>query len=241
MFSLRQRIKSALRRFGYDITRITVQTSPEVQLRRILDNFGIDLVLDVGANEGQFAHRLRRNGYAGRIVSFEPLSQAHARLVEASRWDPLWKAADRTAIGESEGQIDIHVAANSASSSILGMLPAHSRAAPYADYVGRETVPLARLDRACEPFLGGSRSIFVKIDTQGYEARVLAGGAQTLARTTALQVELSLVPLYEGQTLFGEMVARIEALGFELFALTPEFVDPGTGRTLQVNGIFCRA
>jgi hypothetical protein len=62
-----------------------------------LRQFKIDLVLDVGANMGQFASEIRHCGYAGRIVSFEPLSQAHGQLLQSSAGDSLWEAYPRCA------------------------------------------------------------------------------------------------------------------------------------------------
>ena len=40
-------------------------------------------VFDIGANRGQFASRLRMAGWGGRIYSFEPIGEMHARLLEA--------------------------------------------------------------------------------------------------------------------------------------------------------------
>ncbi len=80
----------------------------------------------------------------------------------------------------------------------------------------------------------------LKIDTQGYEWQVLDGAVATLPRITAVLIEMSLVPLYEGQHLWLEIIARLEAMGFKTWSLQPGFVDPSTGRTLQVDGMFCR-
>ncbi len=240
MAGFRQEVKRLLRSLGYDVARHTIQNSPGAQLQRMLLTLGVNLVLDIGANEGHYGRSLRHWGYAAKIVSFEPLAAAHARLLEATLKDPSWKVADRTALGDTEGQIEMHVAANSASSSILAMLPAHQRAAPHARPVAIETVPIARLDHAAEAYVRDDDVVWVKIDTQGYEAKVLSGAVRMVARAAALQLELSLVPLYDGQPLILEMIDLVRGLGFELHAILPEFVDPESGRTLQVDGIFVR-
>lgn len=236
----RRRLRLLLKRAGIDVTRRTVETSAELQLERLLEHCGIDLVLDVGANCGQYAAGLRWNGYAGRIVSFEPMAAAHDELRLAAGRHGGWEVAPRMALGESDGEIEIHVAGNSVSSSILEMLPAHERAAPESAYVGREFVPLRRLDAVGEQFVAGSRKVLLKIDTQGYEDRVLAGAKGLMHRVTAVQAELSLVPLYDGQPLFKEMLDRIEALGFVLYAIFPSYVNAQTGGTLQFDGFFLR-
>jgi FkbM family methyltransferase len=235
-----ERIRSLLRRAGIEAYRYSIHTSAGAQRQRLLQHLAIDLVLDVGANCGQYAADLRAHGYKDRIVSFEPLAAAHARLAAAARGDPGWRVAPRMALGDSHGETRVHVSANSLSSSILDMLPEHERAAPGSGYVADETVPLRRLDDVVPGFVAGARRVLLKIDTQGYEDRVLAGATALLSEVAALQAELSLVPLYEGQLLFDALRAYIEGLGFRLFAIFPGFVHEHTGQTLQIDGFFVR-
>ncbi len=234
------RIRNLLRKAGIEAYRYTVHTSSGAQLDRLLQYCSIDLVLDVGANYGHYATELRAHGYSGRIVSFEPLATAHAKLQEAACGDATWNVAPRMALGEVDGEISIHVAGNSLSSSILDMLPLHEQAAPGSAYVARETVPLKRLDHVAGDFLKGSHRALLKIDTQGYEDRVLTGAQGMLDRVVAIQSELSLAPLYAGQLLFDEMRSNIEAMGFVLFAIFPGYVHERTGQTLQIDGFFIR-
>ena len=80
----------------------------------------------------------------------------------------------------------------------------------------------------------------MKIDTQGFEWQVLNGAQNVLPGIHGILLELSLIPLYEGQHLWQEMIVRLEQEGFTFWALQPGFVDPHNGRTLQVDGIFYR-
>lgn len=82
----------------------------------------VNLVFDIGANAGQFAQSLRELGYRGRIVSFEPQSEAREQLERAASVDPLWEVAPKAAIGAEDGEIELNLAANSISSSLLPML-----------------------------------------------------------------------------------------------------------------------
>jgi FkbM family methyltransferase len=195
----------------------------------------IDLVFDVGANTGQFGGQLRELGYAGRIVSFEPSSAAHAQLTAAARHDPLWEVASPMAIGSENGEIELNVSGNSVSSSVLPMLETHSSAAPTSAYVGSEKVPLRTLDCVADGYLRPESELFLKIDTQGYEDRVLRGASTVLKRTKGLQLELSLVPLYDGGRPFDELLAELKGAGFELWNVTPAFIDPVRGRLLQID------
>lgn len=200
----------------------------------------VDLVFDIGANEGQFARELRAGGYSGGIVSFEPLSSAHARLLQASANDKAWHVQPRCAVGDHLGEIELNISGNSVSSSILPMLSAHRDAAPQSSYQGREATPLITLDSVTSSYLPGAQAPFLKVDTQGYEWQVLDGARDILPRVCGIQIELSLVPLYEGQRLWRDCIERLEANGFQLWTLSPEFVDPVTGRTLQWDGLFFR-
>jgi hypothetical protein len=133
------------------------------------------------------------------------------------------------------------VAGNSASSSILPMKDLHERAAPESRYVGTQRVALRRLDEVQHPAIQTSQRLMLKIDTQGYEMAVLRGAEKMLPRLAGVQLELSLAPLYEGQTLYLELIDWLRARGFDLWSVIPGFVDPSSGRMLQFDGVFFRA
>ncbi len=233
-------VKRFLRHRGILLDRYTCSTSADLRLVRMLKANGIDVVLDVGANEGGYASALREAGYCNKILSFEPLSPAYAKLEVASARDESWIAAPRMALGDHDGKVTINVAGNSASSSILPMTARHKAAAPESAYVGSEAIEVRRLDGVCHPFLDTATAPFLKIDTQGYENQVLAGASTLLPRLRGVQLELSLHQLYEGQKLWHEMIAILEGSGFELWALVPGFFDPRSGRMLQCDAIFFR-
>ena len=237
---MKELIRRSLRRAGYDLHRFVPTASPDAQVAQMLAKLDIELVFDVGANTGQYGTLIRELGYAGRIVSFEPLAAAHAALTVTAARDASWTVAPRGAIGDADGEIVINVAANSASSSVLAMLDAHSDAAPESVYVGTETVPLHRLDTVAETYTGDAQRVYIKVDTQGFEAAVLRGAPMLVARAAAVQLELSLVPLYDGQPLWEEVIALMATHGLVLWALWPGFSDPASGRLLQIDAIFVR-
>ena len=236
---LKKTIKKLSRSLGIDLKRYNVQTSEDARMQQLLDYHKIDLVLDVGANVGQYAKSLRDLGYSGRIVSFEPLSSAYSQLKTASKKDLLWEIAPQTAIGNQEGEIIINIAGNSYSSSALPMLDAHVQSAPESAYSGSETVKLSRLDTLAKDYITSeTKSIFLKIDVQGLEKQVIEGATAILPPIKGIKLELSLVPLYEGQVLFKEMIDIVEKLGYELYGIEPGFTAEKTGRMLQMDGIF---
>ena len=232
---VRQLARRAVNRAGYDIVRDPFP----YRLRRLLTVAGIDTVLDVGANLGQYGTALRIAGFPGRIVSCEPLRDVHATLARRSAADPQWTAL-RTALGDRAGTVPLHVSANAYSSSVLDMLPTHLAAAPDSGYVDREEVPLTTVDALMDEHGLVPARTLLKVDVQGFEAAVLAGAAGTLPAVAGVQVELSLLPLYAGQPLMPELVERLAGHGLALWALEPGFSDPGSGRMLQCDGVFLR-
>lgn len=237
---MKRLVRKALRRVGWELARFRPESCEWAQLMCMLSAHGVDTVLDVGANTGQYAKNLRDAGFKGRIVSFEPTSGAHSQLCRVARNDPLWTVAERTAIGDWDGQTQIHVANNSVSSSLLPMLASLRAAAPESGFVATEAVPVARLDSVAVRFLKDDKSTFIKIDVQGFEKKVLEGASNLLKRTVGLQLELSLTPLYEGEMLFQPMLEYLRTIDFELWALIPVFVDRRNGRLLQVDAVFFR-
>lgn len=234
-------IKELALKAGVEVSWYNPAQSDTARLLKLLETHMIDTVLDVGANNGGYGKMLRKGGYAGALLSFEPLAEAHRELTLAAMGDAAWQVAPRMALGSSSGEIEINIAGNSTSSSILPMQACHETAAPQSRYVGSEKVPLARLDNIKHPFVKRGKNVLVKIDTQGYEMPVLLGAEALLPSVLGIQLELSLVPLYEGQVLYREMIDWLEGKGFELWSVMPGFVDPGSGRMLQMDGVFFRS
>jgi FkbM family methyltransferase len=239
--SIQRALRKSLRRLGWDVRRVDPLKSELSQLVRQLLAHRIDLVFDVGANVGQFAEQLRYAGYVGRIVSFEASSAAHSTLTARARHDANWIVAPRRALGEREGTVTLNLAGNSVSSSVLPMLSPHVGADLKSRYVGSESTELCPLDKAAMDFVSESDHIFLKLDVQGLEDRVLQGARELLPRVQGIQIELSLVPLYEGERLFHPMLHDLEECGYEIWSLLPGFADPRTGRMLQLDAVLFRA
>lgn len=208
------------------------------RLARTLDAEDIDTVLDIGANVGQFATMVRRAGYAGRIISCEPLSGAFQQLTQRARRDDLWTPLN-TAVGREPGTTVINVSANSFSSSVRPMTDAHLTNAPGSEYISTETVEVTTVaDLVKEHSVVPNRAL-LKIDTQGFEDEVLAGAGDHVDEFAAIQLELSMVELYEGQSLFDDHYAFMRDHGFRLHILEPGFSGT-TGQMMQCDGLFVR-
>ena len=228
------------RRLGYDLTPRRKAKSPHVQLLAVLAHFRISCVLDVGANVGQYGATLRAWGYRGRIVSFEPQVEPRAALERRAAADPGWQVAPRMALGAHRGEIEIEVSAESDMSSILPQSALLRQVSPSSAVVRKETVPLRRLDDVAGAYLRPDDRAFLKIDTQGYEREVLAGAGSLLERLAGIQLEMSLVPLYQDERDFRGTLDHLAAAGFEPHLLLPGYFERKLARQLQVDGVFMR-
>lgn len=239
MTILHQLRRGALR-VGLDVQRAS--TTAAARLVQLLQSRGVDLVLDVGANYGQYGKQLRYFGYCGDICSFEPLPRACTSLARHAARDPRW-SVHQLALGAEDGTVSLNVAGNkgAASSSILPMLHRHEEAAPDARYVGAIVVPVRRLDTMWRELVPPGTNPFIKVDVQGFEAAVLNGAGRALDCVLGVQLEISLVPLYDGALSLREVLDRTERLGMDLVHVEPGFVDPRTGELLQMDGVFLRS
>lgn len=235
----KQRIVKLLRHFGLDLRRYVPSNSSSARQQLQMQTFNIDLILDVGANTGQYASNTRLAGYRGRIISFEPLSDAYFQLKQACDSDELWEA-HQLALGDSKRQSVIHIAGNSTSSSLLNMLDSHINAAPTSSYVGEELVEVDTIDNLAEVLGINGHNIWLKIDTQGLEHEVLKGAENSLGIINTVQLEASLLPLYEGAIGFLDVLEIMQTKGYSLIAIEPGFSDKKTGRLLQADLTFHR-
>lgn len=226
--------------FGLHVSFQSPQFSTAKQLERVLSFSNVNILFDIGSNEGQFSEEIRNAGYCGKIVSFEPLTKARESLIAHAQCDKKWIVHRQCAIGDTYGDVSINISGNSVSSSLLEMLDLHEAAAPGSSYVDTEVVPISTLDQEGIQYLSSESILFIKIDTQGYEWEVLNGASNILRRATGVLCEVSLFPLYDGQKLWDEMIRRFHEEGFILWALQKGFVDPRTGQSLQMDAIFLR-
>ena len=230
---------AALRPLGVQL--VAAADDERQALVDLLHGRSIGHVLDIGANKGQFARQLLEKGYRGKIHCCEPLSEAHAALSAAFGGHAQVEVLPRCAVGERSGEIAINIAGNSVSSSVKPMLASHSDAAPLSVYEGSEKVPLTTLDDLLAVRADIlAEGLLIKIDTQGNEAEVLAGGQDSLAKSSGVLLEMSVSELYEGQALWDKLHSTLVDAGFALWNLMPDFRDPRTGRLLQFDGLYLR-
>jgi FkbM family methyltransferase len=238
---MKKLIKKLFNKFGLEIHRYHRDDDFSVQLITAMRKVNIDIIFDIGANTGQFSSELRSKGYSGKIISFEPLTSSREVLIRNTSKDNNWIVHDRAALGNYNGYTNINISKNSYSSSLLPMLNSHLIAEANSKYIGSEKTKIITLDSVSESYLNKNSKLFIKIDTQGFESQVLDGAPKTLKKSMGIICELSLVPLYEGQILWMDMIERLEREGFILWSMKNDnFVDKKEGRLLQIDGVFLK-
>lgn len=231
---LKKQVKATVRRMGYEL-QPTDSSFQELQ-RDLLR--GCDLVVDVGANAGQYGRLVRSLGYRGALLSFEPEAETFRVLQRVAERDPLWEVR-RLALADRPGSAQLKVSANSVSSSLLTIRSEHVAAAPQSAVDRVVDVPLSTVDGELASF--GSRRTWLKMDVQGAEMAVLRGARAALRSVVAVQAELSLRPLYEDQTDYLELLGLLREEGFVVAHLLPGFRNRTTKHLLQVDVLAVRA
>lgn len=209
-----------------------------LRLKTILEKYQVNLVLDVGANRGQFASKLRNIGYKDKIISFEPLSSIYQVLKQRAIEDPNWETYN-LALGKENGKQVIHIAEETEFSSFLNSNSwCEQRFGERSLAVKDETVTVRRLDELLSEAIENldELRIYLKMDTQGYDLEVFGGVGNILKHIVALQSEVSVLPIYENMPHITDSISLFEKAGFDLAGMYPISYS---GATLQVVEFDC--
>jgi FkbM family methyltransferase len=218
----------------------------EEHLRTLIAHYDVDVVLDVGANFGQFHDTVRSEvGFAGPIVSFEPVSGFRAQLEARQHADRAWDVEPYALGSVPQESAVIHVMDSPGLSSLKdGDFGAMQSLLPSPDRIGvegDEEIEVRRLDDVApsHPVLRRAKRALLKTDTQGFDLEVLRGSRAFLAQTIAIVIELSVLPLYADAPSYQEVIAELHELGFDLSGMFPVTLDPHL-RVIEFDGIFVR-
>jgi len=227
---IKRKMNNLLKKNGFQVIKY-----PDSDLQRrikLIKYFKINKIFDVGANIGQYASLTRKLGYGGQIFSFEPIAAAYTELKTVSEADGQWETAN-FALGDFDGETKINIAKNNTQSSLL---PFRSDFAEKT-FSHIESINIKRLDSIFETYYKPDDNIFLKIDAQGFEGRILHGGEKFLDLVTGIQLELSLLPSYDGVEPYEDLVNYLKGFGFSIFSIEPGHTDEN-GRLMEFDAIF---
>jgi len=208
--------------------------SYELHLKSVLEKYCVDLVLDVGANQGQFVETLRKF-YKGKVISFEPVSTVFDKLQNAAAVDPQWDVYN-LALGSRNGTQTLNVSQSSVFSSFLKINDyCHDRFGSNAETIREEVVPVRRLDEVLEQLVpeANRARIFLKMDTQGYDQEVYKGLGNLVKHIVGLQTEVSVIQVYNNMCPWTESIRFFETEGFGVIGLFP--VNRDTLRVIEYD------
>ena len=238
--SVKALIFKFIRFMGYELSRIEYVVKRERQKTLWLENYGIKTVIDIGANEGQFAKYIHEILPQAKIYSFEPLEDCFEKLLSNLEGVSNFQAFN-CALGEEVDESIIYRNKFSQSSSLLPMLELHQLSFPFTsiEVVKEERVKIFPLDdfssklEIRNPFL-------VKIDVQGFEDKVINGGSNILKKADVIMIEMSTLPLYAGQVLFDDLYHMMKNLGFRYQGNFGQFHSAEDGKVVQIDAFFVR-
>jgi len=221
---IKEVVQRLARSAGVSITRFPPPESLAFHLQRLFQTLSVNLVFDVGANEGRYVDLLRRIvRYPGRVVSFEPGSESYAALV--ARWgsDPRWTGR-RLALGESSGEAQLHRFARSTFDSFR--TPSDYGIDRFSLQTRPRGVEHVQVRTIVDVFDEVARDledprVHLKIDTQGSDLEVIRGAREVLDQVVSIQIEISLKPIYEGQPGWLDTLNELEGLGYEVTGMFP--------------------
>jgi FkbM family methyltransferase len=238
--------RSLVHRAGIDITRWPHRPEDGVidwALDEVLRSRGINCVIDVGGNRGQFARRLRTLGYTGRIVSFEPSPTTLPVITAAAARDPDWIVRP-VALSSQPGQAELRLHEGPELDSLLDALPGVVEQIPHMAGRGTATITLSTLEAEFPGVIAGigEPRVLLKSDTQGHDAEVLRGaGAKGLDEAVvAVLVELAAQPIYAEQVAMTTVMDLVMGDGFNAVAFEPLFESSDGLRMVELDALFLR-
>lgn len=203
-----------------------------------LKNLNFKTILDIGANEGQFADKMHSLFSETMIYSFEPIPEAFDQL-EKNFKDIEQIKGFNLALGDAAGEITFNKNESTASSSFLEMTDTHTESFDFAVKTSPITVKVDTLDNVM------SREktdlpMLIKIDVQGFEEKVIKGGMDTIKKADMVICEVSFTELYKGQLLFDDTYQLFKDMGFSYAGSIEQLRSPDTNRILQADAIFIK-
>lgn len=238
---MKELVRRGATRVGCQIGRLPGIELLSTHLATLLARLRINCILDVGAHVGQYGRFLRNIGYRGHIVSFEPIGANFAVLERRSAGDRNWSVR-RFALGHQEGIVPINVTHLTQFSSFLSPNRySEGQFGRWSEVEHTEAVEVRRLECVWQEAIGSVKDprVFLKLDTQGYDLKVLEGAGAYLEQVVALQSELAVKSIYEGMTGYMDAISAMNGMGFEMTGLFPVTRDTEL-RIVEVDCVMVR-
>lgn len=241
---LKKLIKGIFSKLGFEIRRkLTEKQMNEIEYKKLINenrwlvDYNFKTIIDIGANEGQFAHKMRILFPEALIISFEPIPLEFTKLKNSFKDDSKFIAFN-VGLGDKEGAADFWLNEYTPSSSLLKMKK-HLDHFSHARNQSSIRVELKRLDQ-CLDSKKIEKPYIVKIDVQGYEEFVIKGGKEIIAGAEIVIVEVSYEELYEGNVMFDAIYTLLKNFGFNFSGNYEQLHSQFNNKIMQADAIFCK-
>jgi len=222
-------------KIGIDIIQFSGQHNLRSHLSKLIDVYKINKIIDVGANEGQFGAFLRSIGFKGEIYSFEPVAAPFKILSSISAKDDKW-FVNNCALGATSGEATINVSRHTSFSSILNPSDYALERWTNSRVDHKETIVIKTLDEWCKSgVISDHDSLFLKMDTQGYDLEVFRGAHSILHQVRGILSELSLIAVYNDMPNYMQSLKTFENAGFSVSGFYPITRN----KNLSLNEVDC--
>lgn len=186
-------------------------------------------VLDIGANHGLYALAIAQRLQGGRVIAFEPTEEPRSRMVRSILDNRLADRISVAPLGLSDScrEVEFTLSDNSELNSLHGQSGQRV-----------ERVQLDTLDAFLARHAASATIDFVKLDAEGEEIAVLAGGHRFFSE----QSPVVMFELMHGHQMNTELPARFRALGYGIYRhlpgldlMAPQDLPLGPGEEVPLN------
>jgi len=242
LIATRRVVSACARRTRFSISRRESPPPYARHLKQFLDLKSVNCVLDEGAFGGGFASALRSSGFEGTIISFEPVPSSYVLLQQRMGHDPLW-SGHQYGLSDKSGESVINTYSHGDFNSLLVLKP-DAQAAYGIDPSrhDRISIQLRRLDEVLPALLANvsTPGLFVKMDTQGHDVRVMMGATGVMDWIVGLQSELPAVQCYQGMPGMSEALQQYATYGFVPIGFYPVNTFHASQITPEFDVLFSR-
>ena len=222
----------------------TIADTFNANLAALLESQNIDLIIDVGANQGQYARTMFSLDYHGSIISFEPGAVAHDLLSKKASGNSRWIIAPRMALGRKQEKLTLHTFDRTDMNSLLPPASNAFKSFPKLASTETEEVSVDRLDNVWKDLVAPhakTKRNLLKIDTQGSDLAVFEGASACLDNIAMLQIEVPVVPIYEGSPAWMDVLQPIHQSGFRPVLAESGYFNKRLKGTIDMDIVFLRS
>jgi FkbM family methyltransferase len=228
---IKNKIKKLFHSIGLDIKKYK-----HPNYKWITDS-DINTVLDIGANIGEFTIEYAKILPHAKFYCFEPIKNCYQQLLVTTKKINI--NAFNVALGESNYETEINISSHLPSSSLLDMAHLHKELFMHSQLHTKELIQVKRLDDIMDG-ISWVPNLLVKIDVQGFEDKVIAGGYSTLKAAKIIIIEMSYQLLYENQLLFDGIYQMLSEMGFDFYGNIAQTFNPQNGKILYSDSLFIK-